>query len=143
MIGQVEIVTWADVLQQNLAVGIILFIGLGVTYVMKRCFAPDGIFTRMTETNIAATKRNSETLAKLEETSKRQQALCERHGDMAAAMLKTETDLMEWHNDPTKPQAAYKVRCGLIHACNVLGKVCQRHGVDCEDELASVRAKLE
>lgn len=86
LFAQSEALTWSQILSQNALVGIVLFTGVCVVYVGKRCLASDGIFTTLANSIVECNEKNAETLSKLEVTVNKQQDLCCRHAEAIATL---------------------------------------------------------
>lgn len=143
LFAQADVTTWADILEHSPLVGFALFAVWGLSWLGRRAMGADGILIRIGESVMECNAKNSETIAKLEETARKQQELCNQHVLLATNVAESAAAMKQWHADPQQPVAAHKVRQGLIQACDSLGRVCHRQGIECSDEIAAVRAKLE
>ena len=91
---------WAEVLNHSVAIGVVLFFGMGLIWLTKRLFGSDGIITRSAERSAATMEKYGDSLVALTDLNRSQQTLCSAHAGSMKVLEQFSERMIELHTDP-------------------------------------------
>ena len=157
---------WPEILNHSVAIGVVLFFGIGLAWVARRLFGVDGIITRQTDVASASLETTTKTLVaqtitldKLEANATAQQGLCVRHASaletvggsmaavdqsLAATREASESVAKEWGHVNHQEFRTPPILDALTHTVDMLEKMEIRrgHADECREEFALLRSQI-
>lgn len=91
---------WPVVLNQSVAIGVVMFFGWIIIYVTRRTIGEKGIWTISNQISTESLAKNTETLIQLSECARNQQTACGKVEPALAELTSATAQLIQMHSDP-------------------------------------------
>lgn len=120
---------WPEILNHSVAIGVVIFFGLGLTWTFKRLFGIDGVITKSSDRNAVMMEKYGETLVELKDLNVSQQQLCSAHAGSMKTLENFSGEMIRLHNDPNSTFATVGIKEELSGLKNGVGETIEHSKV--------------